>query len=132
MACKYFCIRSRKNRKYKYCRFYKKEIAGDDCYQCPDRIFKKNVYINKRSKKKIIVTPDTYLNVTMRDNFTCQICGARANVQLHHIIYKSEDRNKINEPNNLICLCYKCHELVHSNKKYWQPKLLEFMENREN
>lgn len=132
MACKYFCVRSRKNKKYRYCRFYKKEITADDCYQCPDRIYKKIVHINKISKKKIVVTPDTYLDVTMRDNFTCQLCGTKSNIQLHHIIYRSEDRNKINDVDNLICLCVKCHRLVHTNKKYWQPILINLIKKENN
>lgn len=52
----------------------------------------------------------------------CGLCG-QAGVHIHHIIYKSEDRNKIDDLENLFLLCINCHEKVHSNKKYWQPRL---------
>ena len=57
----------------------------------------------------------------------CGLCG-RAGVHIHHIIYKSEDRNKIDDFNNLILLCLECHLKVHSNKKYWQPRLMKLRE----
>lgn len=52
----------------------------------------------------------------------CGLCG-KAGIHIHHIIYKSEDRNKIDDPENLILLCIECHQKVHENKKYWQPRL---------
>jgi 5-methylcytosine-specific restriction endonuclease McrA len=57
----------------------------------------------------------------------CGLCG-QAGVHIHHIIYKSEDRNKIDDFNNLILLCLECHQKVHSNKKYWQPRLMKLRE----
>jgi hypothetical protein len=29
---------------------------------------------------------------------------------------------------NIIVLCEKCHRKVHTNKKYWMPKLIELDE----
>ena len=60
----------------------------------------------------------------------CGLCG-RAGVHCHHIIYKSEDRGKIDDFSNLILLCLECHQKVHSNKKYWQPRLLKLREKIE-
>ena len=57
----------------------------------------------------------------------CGLCG-QAGVHIHHIIYKSEDRRKIDDFNNLILLCLNCHKKVHSNKKYWQPRLMKLRE----
>ena len=54
----------------------------------------------------------------------CGLCGRKAN-QIHHIIYRSEDRTKIDDIDNLILLCIECHNLVHSNKAFWQPRLIE-------
>lgn len=58
----------------------------------------------------------------------CGLCGQAAGVHIHHIIYKSEDGSKIDDFNNLILLCLKCHQKVHSNKKYWQPRLMKLRE----
>lgn len=53
----------------------------------------------------------------------CQLCGRTNNLQIHHIIYRSQLGN--NDERNLIRLCSECHRRVHSNKKVWQKKLLE-------
>ena len=52
----------------------------------------------------------------------CQLCGSTNWLQIHHIVYRSE--NGSNDKRNLIRLCSNCHKLVHSNKKRWQPFLL--------
>lgn len=57
----------------------------------------------------------------------CGLCG-QAGVHIHHIIYKSEARSKIDDFNNLFLLCLECHLKVHSNKKYWQPRLMKLRE----
>lgn len=53
----------------------------------------------------------------------CQLCGSPYNLHRHHIRYGAEGRKTY--IGNIIVLCEKCHRLVHSNKKYWQPKLIE-------
>lgn len=45
-----------------------------------------------------------------RDGNRCQNCGKEANI-IHHIF--PEKRGGKNEPDNLIALCNKCHEMVH-------------------
>ena len=128
--CKYLAIRSKNYEKYFYCRLNKKTINYTaECIKCVKSEPRKNKGINKVSKKKITVTQDTYNKVMQRDNYKCRLCGTSLNLQLHHIIYRSEDKSKINDINNCIMLCVKHHALVHSNKKYWQPKLLELAES---
>lgn len=58
----------------------------------------------------------------------CGLCGKQG-VHIHHIVYKSEDRDKIDDYYNLFLLCFTCHEKVHSNKKYWQPRLMNLRKN---
>ena len=53
----------------------------------------------------------------------CQLCGSTCWLEIHHIVYRSE--NGSNDERNLIRLCKKCHEMVHSNKKKWQKFLLD-------
>lgn len=127
--CKYLTIRSKNYEKYFYCRLNKKIINyTTECKKCVKNEPRKNKSINKASKKKMTVTQDTYNKVMQRDNCRCRLCGTSLNLQLHHIIYRSEDKSKINDVNNCIMLCVEHHALVHSNKKYWQPKLLELVE----
>lgn len=53
----------------------------------------------------------------------CQLCGSPYQLNRHHIRYGSCGRKTY--IGNIIVLCERCHRLVHSNKKYWQPKLIE-------
>lgn len=53
----------------------------------------------------------------------CQLCGNTTNLHIHHIRYGACGRKTY--IGNLIRLCKCCHDKVHSNKKYWQPKLIE-------
>lgn len=126
--CKYLTIRSKNYEKYFYCRLNKKIINyTTECVKCLKNEPRKNKGINKVSKKKIAVTQETYKKVIERDNYKCRLSDINCNgaLELHHIKYRSEAKNLINEPNNCIMLCNVHHRLVHSNKHYWQPKLLE-------
>lgn len=77
-----------------------------------------------QKKKKECVTDNTYYKVYTRDNGCCRLCGTPYMLELHHIIYRSEDRSLINNIPNCIMLCTRCHKKVHSNKHKWQPYLL--------
>lgn len=41
----------------------------------------------------------------------CQICGRTQGLHNHHIIYRSHGGG--DDPNNLITLCFECHDKVH-------------------
>lgn len=56
----------------------------------------------------------------------CQLCGSPYNLHRHHIRYGACGRKTY--VGNIIVLCDNCHRLVHSNKKYWQPRLIELDE----
>jgi 5-methylcytosine-specific restriction endonuclease McrA len=58
----------------------------------------------------------------------CALCG-KPGTQQHHIEYRSEDKTKIDDVDNLVLLCVECHQKVHSNKKYWQPRLKKLKKN---
>lgn len=47
----------------------------------------------------------------------------KANLEVHHILYRSQGGGHDQE--NLITLCNTCHGRAHSNKKRYQPILLE-------
>lgn len=53
----------------------------------------------------------------------CQLCGSTSYLHIHHIYYRSQLGKTT--PKNLIRLCNNCHNLVHTNKKKYQPILLE-------
>lgn len=55
----------------------------------------------------------------VRDNYTCQCCGTKNDINVHHI-----DCDKTNNsPSNLITLCDQCHHSLHG--KYTHKELRE-------
>lgn len=108
------------------CKLLKQQITLAQCENCSNFIVEPYRAIKKVSSKKIRVTEDTYQKVYDRDKGRCRLCG-KINIQLHHILYRSERKDLINEPSNCIMLCSEHHAQVHSNKHYWQPKLLKLV-----
>lgn len=59
----------------------------------------------------------------------CQLCGSVNYLAIHHIRYGACGRKTY--LGNLIRLCKQCHDKVHSNKKHWQPILIEMAKEHE-
>ena len=99
-----------------------------------------NINKNKKKKsshkkKKITVSNETYEAVINRDNYCCRLIDdspCDGWLELHHILYRSQRKDLINDIDNCIMLCVGHHKLVHKNKKYWQPKLIEMNKNQKN
>ena len=128
MICANLLKRSRKHQIVFYCKKRKSYIDYKiKCKNCLDFNFKRNKPMKKVSKKKVIVSKETYQKVYERDKGICQLKdeNCKFGIELHHIIYRSEDKSKIDDTNNCILLCSYHHKLVHSNKHYWKPILLE-------
>ena len=65
-------------------------------------------------------------NIKVRDNYTCQICGSKKNLQVHHFEpYKSTQNN---EPENLVTVCSKCHGRIENQFYKVQDVKSEFVE----
>ena len=66
-------------------------------------------------RKRLRLEPDSYKQlchqVLARDNWTCQVCGSRNNLQVHHQQLRSQQGS--DEEFNLITLCAKCHAALH-------------------
>lgn len=60
-------------------------------------------------------------------NGCCAICG-NPNVAMHHIRFGSCGRHTY--LGNVIPLCEKHHRLVHTNKKKYQPMLIEMLNKK--
>lgn len=46
-----------------------------------------------------------------RDEYTCQFCGTRRNLEVHHLLYRSHGGK--DDLDNLLTLCHRCHAAVH-------------------
>ena len=131
MYCKYLSKSLKGNLR---CKLLKTITYIDKCKKCLKFEPRANKPIKKVSNKRITVTEETYNKVMQRDKYKCKLAHVTYNgiscdggLELHHIVYRSENKKLINEPTNCICLCTAHHRLVHSNKHYWQPILKEMI-----
>ena len=85
-----------------------------------------------KNRKKMRVSETTYQEVKNACKGKCALCGTTQNLHCHHILYRSERKDLIDDPKNLIMLCEKHHLEVHSNKRYWQPILIDLRKGLEN
>lgn len=69
-----------------------------------------------------------YETITEEEPY-CQLCGSTYELNRHHIRYGSCGRKTYF--GNVIVLCSNCHRLVHSNKKKYQPILIEMANEHE-
>lgn len=69
------------------------------------------------------------VTVMALDGGRCRVCGTKYNLHAHHIVYRSEKKD--DSVRNLIMLCQKHHDLVHSNKKFYQPECKRIVALRE-
>ena len=57
---------------------------------------------------------ELYRQVLARDNWRCQVCGSRDNLQVHHQQLRSQQGS--DEESNLITLCAGCHAQLHGGR----------------
>lgn len=137
--CLHLRFRSKKGQTYCYCAKKRAVIESFECKGCLNKEYKKVAKmtvkkgLNKVSKKRVTVSKKTYDEVYKRCNGSCAICGTNQNLEYHHIYYRSERKDLIDDPNNGIMLCGEfannCHKgKAHKNKKYWQPILLNMVD----
>lgn len=143
--CQYLRFRKKQGKTYCYCTKKRATIEFSCCSNCSNKEYKKvakmttKTRIKPISKKRVTVSDKTYNIVLDRcKDFNgvphCQFCGAIDNLQLHHIYYRSERKDLIDDPNNCLMLCHrdfsinKCHRVVHNNKKKYQPILLDILD----
>lgn len=62
--------------------------------------------------------------VFIRDDWRCQLCGRRSNLQAHHLRYRSHQGP--DSPANLLTLCADCHRREHheslARRRYSQDR----------
>ena len=50
-------------------------------------------------------------DILRRDNWRCQVCGSRVNLEVHHQQFRSQGGS--DSESNLITLCNGCHRAKH-------------------
>lgn len=102
------------------------KVCSEDCYRRSFLQERKDAKVENRAPRKVKRPSEpsnaTRQKVLKRDNGKCRYCGLPTNV-LHHVEYRSERKPNPHDERNLIALCPEHHDLVHSNKRFWQPVL---------
>jgi 5-methylcytosine-specific restriction endonuclease McrA len=57
-------------------------------------------------------------DVLQRDGWKCRSCGFRGNLNVHHVVFRSQQGP--DEAWNLLTLCNACHSGVHTDVKNGQ------------
>jgi len=68
---------------------------------------------SRRARIKLSTQPyrELHRQVLDRDNWQCQLCGFRKNLQVHHKEFRSHSGD--DSEDNLITLCPDCHARAH-------------------
>jgi 5-methylcytosine-specific restriction endonuclease McrA len=68
-----------------------------------------------RKSPRLRLDANSYLElhrqVLERDRWRCQACGSMQNLQVHHLKFRSQSGDDMEQ--NLITLCAECHEQMH-------------------
>jgi len=91
------------------CYFYCSETCKQ---QCPLYHFHGTDPFKEKSKTLLYAPGELQTwktQVKKLDNSTCQICGSKKNIHVHHIIPQKLEPFFALDPVNGICLCEKCH-----------------------
>ncbi|MFZ0419952.1 MAG: HNH endonuclease [Candidatus Sulfotelmatobacter sp.] len=58
--------------------------------------------------------------ILRRDGWRCQLCGAMANLEVHHKEFRTHAGHDSEE--NLITLCTACHAQMHRERNFGRPR----------
>ena len=81
---------------------------------------RQSVYVSQEWKSAVSF-------IYKRDNATCQRCGMKGKLHVHHIVSFAEEEYRV-DPDNLVLLCVKCHRFVHSKKNIEREFIVENLE----
>ncbi len=71
------------------------------------------------------------LEIRQRDNFRCQLCGARESELGYRLTIHHSDYDKANhDPDNLFSTCKPCNSRVNSNRDIWSVYFIAAAEHR--
>ena len=117
MNCKNLAIKSKKGKKFPYCKLKKEQITFDDCKHCANKeykIQKRTIKPIKGKKHKLTKATSISMKVKKevweRDNHKCIYCHTEVPVECacSHFIKRSQLGKGI--PQNIVCSCPQCHD----------------------
>ena len=113
MNCKYFKIRSKKNRKYCYCTLLKKEVSFSCYRECDNKKYKQYKQISNRTNKQSKLDKSRIESLFTNNLNVCYFCGQKKE-HLHEVFYGRNRSNSI-KYGLFIPVCEKCHRKCHKD-----------------
>lgn len=79
-----------------------------------------DLFVNGRNKRdRDSGLPPWRMFVFSRDDYTCQVCGARGgDLEAHHLESYADNKSARLDPENGVTLCEKCHKSFHKAMGY--------------
>ena len=113
MNCKYFKIRSKKNKKYCYCTLLKKEVSFNCYRECNNKEYKQYKSITNRTTKQSKLDKSRTVSLFTDNLNVCYLCGCKKE-HLHEVFF---GRNRVNSIRYglFIPVCEKCHRKCHND-----------------
>ena len=118
MNCMYLKIRSRKYKKYIYCKQKDKEINFYDCKSCKDKDFKKTKELKKKSNKLKNLEAKRFSIITNNLKI-CYVCQKRKKDDLNEV-FEGSNRQMSMKYGLVIPVCRTCHTEYDLNKELRQ------------
>ena len=82
---------------------------------CSECGFGQMVQMNHNASARTNTKLATWSNsIKHRDGEQCKVCASTDNLESHHIIPVSVDSERMYDKSNGICLCKKCHDIIHT------------------
>ncbi len=107
-------IRSLQGRIDGESRLYDRDECKHNCVVHGMSVNYKNSKANSKTRYADARDMSWVKMVLDRDNHTCQKCGSRKGVQVHHIIPVAEDFMQSADISNGLTLCGLCHKVIHA------------------
>lgn len=113
MNCKYFKIRSKKNRKYCYCTLLKKEVSFSCYRECYNKEYKQFKSLNNRTTRQSKLENSRTVSLFTENLNVCYLCDCKKE-HLHEVFFGCNRVNSI-KYGLFIPVCEKCHRKCHKD-----------------
>lgn len=113
MNCKYFKIRSKKNKKYCYCTLLKRKVSFSCYRECDNKEYKQFKSLNNRTTRQSKLENSRTASLFTDNLNICYLCGCKKE-HLHEVFF---GRNRVNSIKYglFIPVCENCHRKCHKD-----------------
>lgn len=116
MKCKYLALRSKKSKKYYYCRLLKKEVVYSCYKECSSKEYKTYKPLKNRTAKQVKKEKNRF-SIIYYDLTKCCNCDSTIGIELNEI-YEGAYRRRSIEHGAVAPMCHNCHAKFHNDSTF--------------